>query len=140
MGGDRFVRKSRYNGGEEWTSEGIIDEVEGNNGELKVRDDGSESSRAAEVLMDDYGDFRMYSSIDLLACWTSRSAMNSRSRTVSLSALSDFVLNNERSNDSSNSSSFRNNHSSRHELALTKGVWLNELSSFLDFLEIRLGL
>ena len=32
------------NGGEEWTSEGIIDEVEGNNGELKVMDDFLESS------------------------------------------------------------------------------------------------
>ena len=33
------------NGGEEWTSEGIIVEVEGNNGELKVMDNCSESSR-----------------------------------------------------------------------------------------------
>jgi len=47
--------------------EGIIDEVEGNNGELKVMDYCSESSRVVEILMDDCGDFRMYSSIDLLA-------------------------------------------------------------------------
>lgn len=56
------------NGGEEWNSEGIIDEVEGNNGELKVMDDYSEISRALAVLMDDCGDFRIYSSMDLLAC------------------------------------------------------------------------
>ena len=66
--------------------------------------------------------------------------MNSGSRTVSLSALLDFVLNNKRSNYTSKGSSSKYNHSSRHELALTNGIWLTELSSFLDFLEIRLGL
>ena len=83
------------NGCEEWTSEGIIDEVEGNNGEPKVMDDCLESSGTMAVLMDDCGDFRMYSSMDLLAFWTSRSAMKLRSRKISLSEFSDFVLNNE---------------------------------------------
>ena len=74
--------------------------------------------------MDDCGDFKMYSSMDLLACWTSRFAIKSGSRTISLSAFSDFVLNNERSNGTSKGSSSRNNHSSGHELALTNGIWL----------------
>lgn len=56
------------NGGEEWTSKGSIDEVEGNNGELKVMDTRSESLGVVAILMDDCGDFKMYSSIDLLAC------------------------------------------------------------------------
>ena len=66
--------------------------------------------------------------------------MKSGSIKVSYITLSDFVLNNERSNCSSKGRSSRNNHSSRHELALTNGVWLTELSSFLNYLEIRLGL
>lgn len=92
------------------------------------------------VLMDDWGDFRMYSSIDLLACWTSRSAIISGSRIVWLTALSYFVLNNDRSKSTSKGSSSKKNHSLGHELALTNSIWLAELSSFLDFLEIRLGL
>ena len=92
------------------------------------------------ALMDDCGDFRMYSSIDFLAYWISRSAIKWGSRTISSIAFSDFVLNNERSNDTSKGSSSKNYHSSGHELALTNGIWLIELSSFLDFLEIRLGL
>ena len=40
-------------GGEEWTSEGIIVEVEGNNGELKVVDNCLERSGIKAVLMDD---------------------------------------------------------------------------------------
>ena len=103
-------------------------------------DNCSESSEVVVVLMDNCGDFRMYLAIDLLACWTSRSAINSGSRTVSLSVFSDFILNNERSKSTSKGSYSKNNHSSRHELALTNGIWLAELSSFLYFLEIRLGL
>ena len=87
------------NGGEEWTSEGIIIEAKGNNGELKVVEKCSESSGVMAALMDDFGDFKMYSSIDLLACWISRSIIKSGSRTISSIAFSDFVLNNERSND-----------------------------------------
>ena len=104
-------------------------------------------------MMVENGEFRMYSLIDLLAFWTSRSAMkpgsrkvsyislsdsalnNERpncsskgsamkpgSRTVSYISLSDFALNNERPNCSSKGRSSKNNHSSGHELALTKGV------------------
>ena len=62
------------------------------------------------------------------------------SREVSYISLSDFDLNNEKSNFLSKGRSSRNNHSSGHELALINGVWLAELSSFLDFLEIKLGL
>lgn len=119
------------NGGEEWTSEGIIVEVARNNGELKVVDNCSESSRVVVVIMDDCGDFRMYSSMDLLACWISRSAIKLGSRTVSLIAFSDFVLNNERSNGTSKGSSSKSNHSSGHELALTNGIWLTELFFFI---------
>lgn len=128
------------NGSGEWTSKGIITEAKGNNGELKVLDNCLESSGAMVVLMDDCGDLRMYSSMYLLACWTSRSAMKSGSRIVSLSAFSNFVLNNECSNGTSKGRSSKNNHSLRHELALTNGICLTKLSYFLDFLEIRLGL
>ena len=85
-------------------------------------DDCSESAGVMAVLMDECRDFRMYSSIDLLACWTSRSAIKSGSRTILSIAFSDFVLNNERSNGTSKGSSSKNNHSSGHELALTNGI------------------
>ena len=75
-----------------------------------------------------------------MAFWTSRFAIKSGSRTISSSALSDFVLNNDKSNGTSKGSSYKNNHSSGHESSLTNGIWLTKLSSFLDFLEIRLGL
>lgn len=82
----------------------------------------------------------MYSSIDWFAFWTSRSTINSGSRTMSSSAHSDLVLNRERSNDSLNGRSSKNNHSSGHESALIEGVGLIELSCLLDLLEIKLGL
>ena len=85
-------------------------------------DDFSESSRVVAVLMDDFGDFRMYSSMDLLAYCTSRSTIKLGSITVSMSAFSDFVLNNERLNGTSKGSSSKNNHSSGHESALTNGI------------------
>ena len=105
------------NGGGEWASD-----VEGNNGELRVVDNCSEISGILAVLRDDCGEFRRYSSIDLLAFWTSRSAINSGSMTMSQISLSNFDLNNNKSNCSSKGRSSKNNHSSGHELALTKGV------------------
>ena len=79
------------NGGGEWASE-----FEGNNGELRVVGNYSESLGILALLRDDCGEFRMYSSIDLLAFWSSRSAMNSGSRSVSQISLSNFDLNNNK--------------------------------------------
>ena len=59
---------------------------------------------------------------------------------MSSSALSDLVLNRERSNDRSKGRSSKNNHSSRQESTFIEGVGLNELSCLLSLLEIRLGL
>ena len=50
------------NGGGEWTLE-----VEGNKGELRVVENCLESLGILALLRDDCGDFRMYSSMDLLA-------------------------------------------------------------------------
>jgi len=115
-------------------------EVEGINGELKVMDNCLESSRVVTILMDDQGDFKMYSLINLLPCWTSMSAINSGFRTILSSALLDFVLNNDKSNDTSKESSSSTNQSSMHESTLIKDILLTWLYSFLDFLEIRMGL
>lgn len=71
------------NGCEEWILEDIMDEVELNNCESKVMEDYSESSGVVALMIDDWGDFRMYSSIDLLASWTSIYAINSGSKIVS---------------------------------------------------------
>jgi len=105
------------NGGVEWASD-----AEGNNGELRVVDNCSEILGILAVLRDDCGEFRRYSSIDLLAFWTSRSTINFGSMIVSQISLSDFDLNNDKSNCSSKGRYSKNNHSSGHELVLTKGV------------------
>jgi len=55
---------------------------------------------------------------------------------MSSSALSDMVLNRERSNDSSKGRSSKNNHSSGYESSLIEGVGLIKLSCLLDLLEI----
>lgn len=59
---------------------------------------------------------------------------------MSSSALSDLVLNRERSNDSSKGRSSKNNHSLVHKFALVEGVGITKLSCILDLLEIKLGL
>ena len=64
----------------------------------------------------------MYSSIHWLVFWTSSFAMKSGSRTISYISLSDFDLNNDKSNYSSKGRYSKNNHSSRHKLSLINGV------------------
>ena len=59
---------------------------------------------------------------------------------MSSSALSDLVLNRERSKYSSKGRSSMNNHSLGQELDLNKGLGLTELSCLMIILRIRLGL
>ena len=114
--------------------------MEGNNGELRVVDTSSKGSGILAIVRDDRGEFRIYSSIDWFSFWTSRSTTNFGSRTMSSSALSDLVLNMERSNNSPKGRSSKNKHSSGCEFALIEGVGLTKLSCLLDLLEIRMGL
>lgn len=78
MSNARLIGSEGMNDGGEWASE-----VEGNNGEVRVVCDCLESSGILVVIRDDCGEFKMYSSMDLLDFWTSRSTMNSGSMTVS---------------------------------------------------------
>ena len=75
----------------------------------------------------------------MLARWTSRSLVNSGSRTMSTSSLLDLVLNRNRSKYSSKGMSSMNNHSVGHEFDLTTGLGLTELSCLLMILGIRFG-
>lgn len=59
---------------------------------------------------------------------------------MSSSALSDLVLNRERSNDISKGRSSKNNQSSGKESTFIEGVGLTKLSCLLRLLKIKLGL